>query len=89
MPHGPVAGSWFPQPPGSPACASTASPDSPGDVGMPTGNSRCSRIMASALAADQKPRPVTRRTLPGREGPVSLMGVLAVPASATLPATLR
>ena len=45
--------------------------------------------MALTLAADQKPQPVTRRTLPAKEGPVSLMGVLAVPASATLPATLR
>ena len=45
--------------------------------------------MASALVADQKPRPVTRRTLPGREGSMSLMGALTVETSAMLPATLR
>ena len=89
MPHGPVAEPWLPQPPGSPARASTASPDGPGDVGMPTGNSRCSRIMASALAADQKPRSITRRTLPAKEGSMSLMSVFTVLTSATLPATLR
>ena len=89
MPQGPVEGSWFFRLPGSPACASTASPDSLSDVGRPTGNSGCPRIMASASVADQKPRPVTRRTLPGREGPVSPMGAPAAGTSAMLPATLR
>ena len=45
--------------------------------------------MASASVADRKPRPVTRRTPPGREGPVSPMGAPAAGTSAMLPATLR
>ena len=45
--------------------------------------------MALTLAADQKPRSITRRTLPAKEGSMSLMSVFTVLTSATLPATLR
>ena len=45
--------------------------------------------MALTLVADQKPRSITRRTLPGREGSMSLMSALTVETSAMLPATLR